>query len=284
MRYDRRKDLHPKYLLLTLTIVCVLLLVGSYMAADKVAFIKVYTGKIVTPIQKGMNEIGLWTDSKVKNINQIKKLTEEKEALEAELSSCKQEVTNYQNRMLELEELRKLYDLDESYPDYEKTIAHVFAKDASSWFSSFYIDKGSKDGLFKGANVMCDDGLAGIVTECYDDYAKVRAIIDDKSNISAKVMPANALCTVEGDLKQYQNGYLIAKNIDKDAHVSVGDKIVTSPISDLYHSGLIIGYVAKTSFDTNNLTMTAYITPAVDFSNLSNVLIISDPKKQPETK
>ena len=57
--------------------------------------------------------------------------------------------------------------------------------------------------LFKGANVLCGDGVAGIITECFDDYAKVRAVIDDNSNISAKVMPANALCTVEGDLNLY---------------------------------------------------------------------------------
>ena len=96
---------------------------------------------------------------------------------------------------------------------------------------------------------------------------KVRAVIDDNSNISAKVMPANALCTVEGDLNLYDSGYLLVENIDKDANVSIGDKVVTSPISDLYHSGLIIGYVAKTSYDTNNLTMTAYITPQLIFKH-----------------
>ena len=121
--------------------------------------------------------------------------------------------------------------------------------------------------------------VAGIITECFDDYAKVRAVINDNSNISAKVMPANALCTVDGDLNLYDSGYLLVENIDKDANVSIGDKVVTSPISDLYHSGLIIGYVAKTSYDTNNLTMTAYITPAVDFSNITDVLVITAEKK-----
>lgn len=279
MRYERKRDIHPKYLLLAFTIIGIVLIVLSYVMGPQIAGIKRFTSKIITPIQKGINEIGLWTDSKMQNLNEIKKLTEEKEALQAELAACKQEITNYQNKMLELQELRKLYSLDESYPDYEMTVAHVFAKDSSSWFSTFYIDKGSKQGLYKGANVMCDEGVAGIITECYDDYSKVRAVIDDNSNISAKVMPANALCTVEGDLTLYDQGYLVVKNIDKDANVSIGDKVVTSPISDLYHSGLIIGYVSDTSYDTNNLTMTAYITPAVDFSNITEVLIITAEKK-----
>ena len=126
---------------------------------------------------------------------------------------------------------------------------------------------------------MCGDGVAGIITECFDDYAKVRAVIDDNSNISAKVMPANALCTVEGDLNLYDSGYLLVENIDKDANVSIGDKVVTSPISDLYHSGLIIGYVAKTSYDTNNLTMTAYITPQLIFQTSQMCLSLRQQKK-----
>ena len=280
MRFDRRKDIPPKYLLLAFTVIGIILIILSYAAAPQIAGLKQITSRLVTPFQKGINEIGLWTDSKVKNINQITELTNENKALEAELASCKQEITNYQNKMLELQELRDLYDLDESYPDYEMTAAHVFAKDSTSWFSTFYIDKGTKQGLFEGANVLCGDGLAGIITECYDTYAKVLAVIDDDSNISAKVMPANALCTVEGDLNLYDKGYLLVKNIDKDANVSVGDKIVTSPISDLYHSGLLIGYVAKTTYDTNNLTMTAYITPAVGFDNITDVLVITAKKEK----
>lgn len=279
MKFDKRKDINPKYLLLACTIICIGLLFASYFAMDKVAAVKNITVKLITPIQNGINQIGLWTDSKLENLKEIEALNAENEALKAELEQYKEDLTQFQNRQNELEELQALYNLDEQYPDYNKTAANVFAKDASSWFANFYIDKGSDDGMFEGANVMCGGGLAGIITECHSDYSKVRAIIDDNSNVSARIMPSNALCTVEGSLSQYENGYLIVKNIDKDASVSVGDKVVTSTISDRYHSGIIIGYVAETVNDTNNLTMTAYITPAVDFNSISNVLIITDEKK-----
>ena len=72
MRFDRRKDIHPKYLLLTFTIIGIVLIVLSYAAAPKVAGIRRFTSKLITPIQKGINEIGLWTDSKMKNLNEIK--------------------------------------------------------------------------------------------------------------------------------------------------------------------------------------------------------------------
>lgn len=278
MKFDKRKDISPKYLLLACTIICIGLLFASYFAMDKVAAIKNATIKVITPIQNGINQIGLWTDSKLENLKQIEALTAENELLKQEIAQYKEDITALQNRQNELLELQSLYSLDEQYPDYKKTAANVFSKDASSWFSTFYIDKGEDDGLFAGANVMCDGGLAGIITECNSDYSKVRAIIDDSSNVSARIMPSNALCTVEGNLAQYENGYLLAVDIDKDANVSVGDKVVTSTISDRFHSGLIIGYVSDISYDTNNLTMTAYITPAVNFDNISNVLIITDKK------
>lgn len=282
MKFDKRKDVNPKYLLLTLTIISVFFLIISYFAADKVAFLKNFTINIVTPIQECINEIGLWTDSKAKNLAEIEELNEQNEALEQELAELKTEITIYQNQLAELNELRDLYDLAETYPDFNKTGAHVFAKDTSSWFSMFYIDKGTNDNLFVGANVMCDEGLAGLIVECHADYSKVRAIIDDNSNISAKIMPSNALCTVEGNISQFENGYLVVSNIDKDASVNIGDKVVTSNISDRFHAGIVIGYIVEVKNDPNNLTMTAYITPAVDFNNITDVLVITDKKMSVE--
>ncbi|MBR1815524.1 MAG: rod shape-determining protein MreC [Lachnospiraceae bacterium] len=279
MRYDRKKDISPKYLLLTFTIICVAFLLISFFAGDKIAFVKKYTNMIISPIQQGINKIGVWTDSKMENLKEIEELNKENEELNKEIDSYKEQITIYQEKMSELEELRALYELDESYPEYNKTVAHIFAKDSTSWFSIFYIDKGLDDGLFVGANVMCHDGLAGIITECYDDYSKVRAIIDDNSNISAKIMPSNALCTIEGNLNTYQNGVLVVKNIDKDAKITIGDKVVTSHISERFHQGITVGYISEITYDTNNLTITAAITPAVDFNNISEVLVITDKKK-----
>ena len=278
MKLDRKKDISPKYLLLTFTIICIVLLLLSYFAGDNLAFIRKYTAKIVTPFQKGVNEIGLWTDSKLENIKKIEKLNEENRALKEQLEQSRREATVYQNRLLELEKLQKLYKLDEIYPELNMTAAHVFSKTSSSWFSEFYIDKGSKDGVFEGANVLCGEGLCGIITKCYDDYSRVRTLIDDSSNVSAKCIPSSALCTVEGSLAVYKDGFLRVTGIDRAAKVSIGDKVVTSDISDRYHPGLLIGYITEVSNDTNNLTVTAHITPACDYNNITDVLIITEKK------
>ena len=72
---------------------------------------------------------------------------------------------------------------------------------------------------------------------------------------------------------------MIAENIDKDAEISEGDQVVTSYVSNKYLSGINIGYVSKVESDSINLTKTAYIIPAADFSNIEEVLVILQTKK-----
>lgn len=60
--------------------------------------------------------------------------------------------------------------------------------------------------------------------------------------------------------------------------MSVGDKIVTSNISDKYLQGILIGYVNEIVTDSNNLTKSGYVTPVVDFKHLEEVLVITDLK------
>ena len=67
---------------------------------------------------------------------------------------------------------------------------------------------------------------------------------------------------------------------DSDDQVEPGVKVVTSQVSDKYHSGLLIGYVQELHMDANNLTKSGTITPAVDFEHLRAVLVITDQKRQ----
>ena len=66
---------------------------------------------------------------------------------------------------------------------------------------------------------------------------------------------------------------------DEKNQVVEGDKIVTSNISDHYLPGILIGYISSLDTDSNNLTKSGYVTPAVDFSHLEEVLVILEQKQ-----
>ena len=180
----------------------------------------------------------------------------------------------------ELERLRDLYKLDQNYSDYEKIGAHVIANNGTNWFSDFTIDKGSADGIKVNCNVLAGSGLVGLVTEVGPHYARVRSIIDNSSNVSAMILSTSDTCIVRGDLKLMDDGRLrFEKLANNDNDIQVGEQVVTSYVSDRFVQGLFIGYISEIDVDSNNLTRSGYITPAVDFSKIQEVLVLTKTKE-----
>ena len=54
---------------------------------------------------------------------------------------------------------------------------------------------------------------------------------------------------------------------------------MTSHVSNRFLQGLLIGYVSEINVDSNNLTRSGYITPAVDFTKIQEVLVITSTKQ-----
>ena len=157
----------------------------------------------------------------------------------------------------------------------------MIGKDTGNWFNLFLIDKGSNDGIRVDMNVIAGGGLVGIVTKTGPDWAQVRSIIDDMSNVSAMILKNSDLCYVRGDLQMMTDGTMQLNELrDPDDEVEQGDKVVTSHVSAKFHKGILIGYVNEVTVDANNLTKSGSLTPAVDFEHLSTVLVITDLKQQ----
>lgn len=282
MRFNNKKSIPPKYILLILTMVC-LLLIGASVAFEEVLTpLRFITGVTITPMQKGINAVGNWVTDKIDMLADIRDLQAENEELRAQLDSYQSENKMIMSDTNELNDLRKLYELDSRYPDYEKVAANVISKDSGNWFDTFILDKGSNAGIQVGCNVMAGNGLVGIVTEVGPNYSKVRAIIDDNSNVSAMFLTNSSLCNVVGDEKYMDDGYIRVEHIDKDLDVSEGDELVTSNISDKFLPGITIGYVQNLTLDSNNLTMSADLVPAVDFDNIQTVLVVLELKQSKE--
>ncbi len=279
MNFNNKNGLPTKYILLILTIVCLVLIGLSYLFEDIVKPLHYITGVTITPMQRGVNYIGLWVTDKVDLMTEIKRLEEENEALREQLDEYQRDNRIALSDEDELKALRSLYEIDSRYPSYDKVAANVISKDAGNWFDTFILDRGSSQGIQVGCNVISGNGLVGIVTEVGPNYAKVRSIIDDESTVSAMFLTDDALCSVLGDEKYMDEGYIRVEHITKDANINEGDELITSAISDKFLPGLTIGYVSNLTIDSNNLTMSGDVKPAVDFDNIQTVLVILDLKQ-----
>ena len=270
-----------RYILLGLSIFCVLMMVLSSFS-DKVGGpFKTVANVTVIPLQQGMNQIGGWMGDMKDNFSTMKQLKSENKKLREQVDALTTENNYLQEERYEFERLQELYKLDQNYAEYEKTAAHVIGKDAGNWFGTFTIDKGSKDGIEVNMNVLAGSGLVGIVTDVGPTWAKVRSIIDDSSNISAMAISTSDTCIVSGDMALMGTVQIAFSQMENnDNVVAVGDQIVTSYISDKYLQGILIGSVSEVNVDSNNLTRSGYITPAVDFKNIQEVLVITTTKAE----
>lgn len=278
---DKKPQLQvsQKFMLTVLTVLCIVLIGVSFFTDKLTAPVQNALSYIITPLQKGINGMGLWLTDRADYFATIDELRQENEQLKTELDEVKEKNLVLIQDQIELNNLRELYALDNKIPGYEKVAARVIGKSSGNWFSTFTIDKGSKDGILVDMNVICGNGLVGIVTDVTDNSATVRSIIDDNSNVTGMLITSSDTCNIRGDLELIDIGYVHLEYLRGDVNVSDGDMIVTSNISSKYIEGILIGYAKNVSDDANSLTQSGYLVPAVDFEHMTEVLVIMQLKQ-----
>ena len=282
MRRRTKLNLNPKHVFIAVAILCFALMFLSYQFGDELSPIKTVVGDVISPMQKGINTVGHGLFNQFEKIASFNKLLDENTRLKEELN-----VLSYENKILlqdkyELDRFRDLYKLDKKYADYPKVAARVIAADPNNGFSTFQIDKGSDDGIAVDMNVIAGNGLVGIVESVGKNYATIRSVIDDSSSVYGMFLKTSDTCVVRGDLEKLEKGVIGVEMIKKEADIQDGYEVVTSNISDKYLQGILIGYISNITVDSNNLSKTADLTPAVDFEHLEEVLIITEVKEKLE--
>ena len=274
-----------KLILFFLSIFCGIMIIVSFALEFTNSPVKDVVGVVLTPIQSGINHVGGWFSGKMDYFEDNLKLAAQNEELQSQVDQLTVENTQLLQDKDELNSLRDLYELDHKYETYEKVGARVISKDDSSnWFSTFTIDKGSNDGLAVDMNVMAGSGLVGIITDVGPNWATVRSIIDDYSNVSAQISETEDTCIIAGDLSLTDEGTVrLVKLNDPDSKVKVGDTVVTSQISDIFLPGILIGYVSEIGVDSNNLTHSGLVSTVVDFKDIKEVLVIKNLKQKAES-
>ena len=282
MKNNRKNKIKPKYILVLLSIVCLAGIGFSLFSGATVPTAGTIINSLMAPMQEGINSFGDFTAGIAQRNHKTSELQSQNEVLNDEVDKLQAKLTAMENNLSDYEDLLKLLELSEKYPSYEMTGARIIGKDAGNWYDTFTINKGSADGIEKDMNVVADNGLVGIVTQVNANSSVVRSIIDDTSNVSGMISKNMDICIVNGDLTLMDSGMLNVELITKGSTVVKGDEVVTSYISDKYLPGLLIGYISEVTEDDSELTLSAKLTPAVDFQHLSNVLVIKQLKADME--
>ncbi|MFH0902285.1 MAG: rod shape-determining protein MreC, partial [Pseudomonadota bacterium] len=142
------------------------------------------------------------------------------------------------------------------------------------------LDRG--DGEVKvGMPVISADGAVGKIRRVFGSYADILLAVDPESSIDVVVPRTGA----RGVLKGTGSDNSYSCRIDyllRDAEVKEGDLVVASGLGGSFPRDTPVGKIATVSKAAYGLYQEVAVEPAVDFSNLSSVLVIMAPPPPPD--
>jgi len=244
----------------------------TYGTERYVTKVESIVGTVFTPIQKVFYQMGEEISNFFSSISEIGTLRATNEKLQKEVEKLRKENIQLQELMNENKRLKEALNFKTENVELDLKLATITGKNSGNWFNIFTIDKGKNEGIKPGMAVLDEKGnMVGQITEVGDNWAKVLAIIDRDSSVSAVAVRTRDNGVVRGD----SNGGLIMIYLPLDAELIEGDVVTTSGMSR-FPKGLIIGKVSKVTRDPGSLLKQAVIEPAADFERLEYVFVVTN--------
>jgi rod shape-determining protein MreC len=261
------------------TIVSLLLLLAS--GTDAARSLQRASARALDPVRQAIGGIGEGVAGVFGVIGEIDRLRTENDDLRRRLAGAEQRLAELEEAAAENAQLRDLLGLTESL-EMDLLPVRIISRDPSNFTWEFGVDAGSDDGLAVGMPVVGSasgaGALAGTVVSVGPGSATVRMIVDPRSSVVALDQQSRALGLIQGQL----GGQLVMVQVNVTEELAVGDTIVTAGLvlgpdvaRSAYPRGLLIGQVADVEPDVNALTQTGFVRPALDFSRLDRLLVVT---------
>lgn len=193
---------------------------------------------------------------------------EQVELLDAENRRLRAELIGREELRLENERLKGLLAFSEQLAA-PAVAARVIGIDASNWFQTVTIDKGSNDGIAEGAVVVNEQGVVGRIVRTGARSSRALLITDASSAVATMVerTRSRGICRGTG-------AGLILDYVALPEDVVEGDVIITSGLGGVFPKGLPVGVVASVVRGGFSMFQTIQVAPAVDFTRIEEVLVL----------
>jgi len=258
----------------------ILLVMVGYTSDEREVITKTekLVGNIITPVSKVTFSLGKNITGFFSSIFDFVNVKEENDLLKEQIIALESENRDLENIIGKTDYLRNEAKILES-STHNILAAEIVSKEPGNWYDRFLIDKGTKDGVIKGATIiqgleleqsLYQEGIVGRVIDVGDNWSKVVTIIDELNSISFKVIRTQDGGILSGNIDGTINGYLF----DNSADVIVGDKLYTSGLGGTFLKDIYIGEVSDVFSDEIELTKKILVSPAINFKKLYKVFAI----------
>ena len=206
----------------------------------------------------------------------------ENDRLRAEVGRLRRELATTQTARRDAEQLSGLAEIAraDGFPQGTAPVtARVIARSPTVWWSSVQVNKGSSDGIEVDQPVITGDGLAGKVTAVTGGTATVTLITDERSSVSAQVMPGGADGIVRPKVGDPND--LLLDFVEKGGRIKTGQTVVTSGfrassgLESLFPRGIPVGRVKKVDRSELEIYQTVHIDPFAELKRMDFVQVLT---------
>ena len=199
----------------------------------------------------------------------LRGLRGENKRLQHEAATLRRRLDQLAEQALETQRLQRLLAMRET-PQPEFLTARVVGKDATNWFKTILLDRGSLEGVRRNQPVLAPDGLVGRVVEVTPTSARVQLLTDPVNAVGGLIQRTRVTGIVSGNLGAGAR----VRYLPLLADVVVGDVVVTSGMGGVFPKGIPVGRITSVERRSGALFQEATLQPTVDLSRLEEVLIL----------
>lgn len=244
---------------------------------ESTRLIRIWAVDTITPLEKGIVWFQLGTSNLWHNYIYLRGVRQENRDLKQQIENLRLEQVRINEDARQARRLQTLLGFKEEFVA-QTMAAQVIGLSGSEQSRSFYIDKGSSDGIDKDMAVMTADGVVGKVLRVFGTTSQVLLINDQSSGVGT-ILETSRL---QGVLRGTVTGDVILDKIMNDEQVQPGEKVLTSGGDQIFPKGLLLGTIARTSHGPEAF-LNIRVKPAADLSKLEEVLVITKKEdREPE--
>lgn len=234
---------------------------------------------MLAPLQSGVMAVTTKVSDVVSGVTKYKETSLKYQELKEQVGKLKAQLNQMEEYRMENLRLRKLLDMKQSLgSEWNLVAASVIARDASNWYHTVTVNRGTEHGIARDMPVINHQGLVGRVIAVTRNTAEVLLLMDPEGAAGGLIQETRTPGIVEGTGHEQQ---LRLVHLAHDAQVEKNQVVVTSGLGDIFPKGLRIGYITGSEVAANGLVKQAFIRPFVDFDRLEEVLIITGNREGP---
>jgi rod shape-determining protein MreC len=241
---------------------------------------------VLDPLQRAFSRVMVDVGGVFQTVGQVRELGARVDELQAQVDALTVENVRLREYEAEVQQLRALLNFASEYPISAPLGADVIGREACDTFPCgevvgtepnpylryVTINVGTLQGVEIGMPAVSGGAvLVGRIAQVGPRTAKVELLTDPDSAVAALLQTSRVTGLVVGQ----PDGTLRMEYIPQEENIDVGDIVLTSGLGGVMPKELVIGQVTEVQKLDSALFQTAIVRPAIDFSRLELVLVIT---------